>query len=84
MGEIYAQSWITLNYGNVLQVANALISSAEKVSGGPSTSGSRLVVKCKHFLVLSLIIPKESDCLALIDTLIRCSRPSAFSIFAKT
>ncbi|KAI1729151.1 myotubularin-like phosphatase domain-containing protein [Ditylenchus destructor] len=58
--------------GKEIWVANSLIGAVEKSS--ISAAGSRLMIKCKHFLTLSLLIAKDKECQNLYESLIRCSK----------
>jgi myotubularin-related protein 6/7/8 len=53
-------------------VANGLIGVVER--GTATNSGYQLSIKCKHFLNISLLVPKEKDCQELYETLNSCSR----------
>uniref|UniRef100_A0AC34FWT3 Phosphatidylinositol-3-phosphatase n=1 Tax=Panagrolaimus sp. ES5 TaxID=591445 RepID=A0AC34FWT3_9BILA len=53
-------------------VANGLIGTVER--GTATNAGYQLCIKCKHFQVITLLVPKEKDCQELHETLISCSR----------
>lgn len=60
MGLLFSLSTIKCHfnvYKAILQIANCLISSVERAS--INAAGSRLVIKCKHFLTLSLLVAKD-------------------------
>lgn len=40
-----------------------------------TTTGSPLHIKCKHFLVITFVIPKERDCYNVYQTLLKLSLP---------
>ena len=56
--------------GKELWIVHTLIGSVEKAP--ISVNGSRLVIRCKHFLVLPFLIPKEKDSQSVFDALSRC------------
>ncbi|KAI3410155.1 hypothetical protein GPALN_006513 [Globodera pallida] len=58
--------------GKEIWVSHTLIALLDR--GQPTLTGSRLTIRCKHFLVLIFLISKEKDCQSLYDTLLRCSR----------
>uniref|UniRef100_A0A914BYE1 Phosphatidylinositol-3-phosphatase n=1 Tax=Acrobeloides nanus TaxID=290746 RepID=A0A914BYE1_9BILA len=66
-------------------ISNALIGSIERSS--ISAAGSRLIIKCKNFQTITLLIPKEKECLDLYETLLRVSKlyniNEAFAFFRK-
>ncbi|XGW27822.1 hypothetical protein V3C99_007982 [Haemonchus contortus] len=53
-------------------VANGLIGSVER--GPLSISGCPLIIRCKHFLVINLLIPRDKICQDLYETLLKCSK----------
>ncbi|XP_014211423.1 myotubularin-related protein 6 [Copidosoma floridanum] len=55
-------------------VLNSHVASAEKLP--LLTSGSPLCIKCKHFFVVTFVIPKERDCHEVYLTLIKLSSPT--------
>jgi myotubularin-related protein 6/7/8 len=61
-------------YFITFQVLNSHVASTQKL---PLLSiGSPLRIKCKHFFVVTFIIPKERDCHEVFLTLLRLSFPS--------
>uniref|UniRef100_A0A915CNR6 Phosphatidylinositol-3-phosphatase n=1 Tax=Ditylenchus dipsaci TaxID=166011 RepID=A0A915CNR6_9BILA len=58
--------------GKEIWIPNSLIACVERAS--INAAGSRLIIKCKHFLTLSLLISKDKDCQSLYETLIKCSK----------
>lgn len=54
-------------------IANGLIGSVER--GSLSIVGCPLIIRCKHFQILSLLIKSDKACQDLYVTLQRCSRP---------
>ncbi|KJH44689.1 hypothetical protein DICVIV_09296 [Dictyocaulus viviparus] len=58
--------------GVKIQIANGLIGSVER---GPLTAaGCPLVIRCKHFQVVNLLIGRDKLCQDLYETLLRCSK----------
>ncbi|XP_012287282.1 myotubularin-related protein 6 isoform X2 [Orussus abietinus] len=55
-------------------VLHTHIASVEKLP--LTTTGSPLLVKCKHFLVATFVIPKERDCHEIYLTLLKLSSPA--------
>ncbi|KAL3085206.1 hypothetical protein niasHS_010275 [Heterodera schachtii] len=58
--------------GKEIWVPHTLIALIDRAQ--PTLSGSRLTIRCKHFLVLVLLLAKDRDCQSLYETLLRCSR----------
>ncbi|VDN06258.1 unnamed protein product [Thelazia callipaeda] len=54
-------------------IPNGLIGNVEK--GALSVLGTPLFIKCKHFLTLTFLISRDSECQDLIETLNRCGKP---------
>lgn len=40
-----------------------------------TTTGSPLYIKCKHFFIVTFVIPKERDCHEIYLTLLKLSCP---------
>ncbi|KAJ1370825.1 Myotubularin- protein 6 [Parelaphostrongylus tenuis] len=55
-----------------LWIANGLIGSVER--GSLSAAGCPLVIRCKHFQVINLLIGRDKICQDLYETLLRCSK----------
>lgn len=49
------------------------IGSVEKLS--LTTTGSPLLIRCKTFLTVIFIIPKERDCIQVYNSLIKLCQP---------
>ncbi|PAV86344.1 hypothetical protein WR25_14662 [Diploscapter pachys] len=60
-------------------IANGLIGSVER--GSLSIVGCPLIIRCKHFQILSLLIKSDKACQDLYVTLQRCSRPGCNKMF---
>lgn len=56
-----------------LQVLYTHISNIEKQP--LTTTGSPLYIKCKHFFIVTFVIPKERDCHEIYLTLLKLSCP---------
>lgn len=56
-----------------LQVAYNHISNIEKQP--LTTTGSPLCIKCKHFFIVTFVIPKERDCHDIYQALSKLSCP---------
>lgn len=63
------------------QIPNGLIKNVER--GALTVLGSSLVLRCKHFLELTFLIPKDKECQDLYETLTRCSRPGILCFLFK-
>ncbi|EYC03983.1 hypothetical protein Y032_0090g2347 [Ancylostoma ceylanicum] len=55
-----------------LWIANGLIGSVER--GSLSAAGCPLIIRCKHFQVVNLLIARDKICQDLYETLLRCSK----------
>lgn len=58
---------------NSLQVLHSQISSIEKQA--TTATGCPLLIRCKNFQVIQLVIPQERDCHDVYISLIRLARP---------
>ncbi|XP_016384918.1 myotubularin-related protein 7-like isoform X2 [Sinocyclocheilus rhinocerous] len=57
-------------------VLHSLVYNVERLPTNPS--GSPLIIRCKNFLVYRLLIPQEKDCLDVLASLTRLSRPERY------
>ncbi|XP_030643738.1 myotubularin-related protein 7b [Chanos chanos] len=57
-------------------VLHSLVSTVEKLPTNPS--GSPLVIRCKNFQVIHLLIPQERECLDVQASVLRLSRPERY------
>uniref|UniRef100_A0A158P5Z0 Phosphatidylinositol-3-phosphatase n=1 Tax=Angiostrongylus cantonensis TaxID=6313 RepID=A0A158P5Z0_ANGCA len=67
------------NGGKELWIANGLIGSVER--GSLSAAGCPLVIRCKHFQVINLLIGRDKICQDLYETLLRCSKVGKSFVF---
>ncbi|XP_029356200.1 myotubularin-related protein 7b isoform X2 [Echeneis naucrates] len=58
-------------------VLHSMVNSVEMPSNSPA--GSQLILRCKDFRVLQILIPQERDCLDIHASLVRLSRPEKYS-----
>ncbi|CAI5444629.1 unnamed protein product [Caenorhabditis angaria] len=56
-----------------LWLANGLIASVER--GSLTAAGCILIIRCKHFQVISLLISRDKACQDLYETLVHASKP---------
>lgn len=64
------------------QVLHSLVSSVEKQS--PTASGFPLILHCKNFQSLHLIVAQEQDCQDVLLSLQRLSQPGKLGFQART
>uniref|UniRef100_A0A1I7XJE2 phosphatidylinositol-3,5-bisphosphate 3-phosphatase n=1 Tax=Heterorhabditis bacteriophora TaxID=37862 RepID=A0A1I7XJE2_HETBA len=57
----------------LFKIANGLIGSVER--GTLTAAGCPLIIRCKHFQVINLLINRDKACQDLYETLLRCSKP---------
>uniref|UniRef100_A0A3Q2PSX0 MTMR6-9 GRAM domain-containing protein n=1 Tax=Fundulus heteroclitus TaxID=8078 RepID=A0A3Q2PSX0_FUNHE len=57
----------------VFQVLHSMVCGVERPPATPS--GSPLVLRCKDFRVLQVLVPQERDCADVHASLVRLSRP---------
>lgn len=57
----------------VLQVLHSMVSSVERPPTTPA--GSQLIIRCKDFRIIQILIPQERDCMDVHASLVRLSRP---------
>lgn len=57
----------------IQQILHMHISNVEKLS--LSTTGSPLLIRCKTFLSVTFVIPKERECHDVFTTLIKLCQP---------
>ncbi|ROI16005.1 Myotubularin-related protein 7 [Anabarilius grahami] len=57
-------------------VLHSLMSTVERLPTNPS--GSPLIIRCKNFHVYRLLIPQEKDCVDVLASLTRLSRPERY------
>ncbi|XP_059407984.1 myotubularin-related protein 7b isoform X1 [Carassius carassius] len=57
-------------------VLHSLVYNVERLPTNPS--GSPLMIRCKNFHVYRLLIPQEKDCLDVLASLTRLSRPECY------
>lgn len=57
-------------------ILHSLIASVEKLP--ITTIGSPLLMRCKHFLCITFVIPKEKEAHDIYQSLIQLSQPSKF------
>ncbi|XP_067298015.1 myotubularin-related protein 7b isoform X1 [Pseudorasbora parva] len=57
-------------------VLHSLMSNVERLPTNPS--GSPLIIRCKNFHVYRLLIPQEKDCVDVLASLTRLSRPERY------
>ncbi|XP_016417344.1 myotubularin-related protein 7-like [Sinocyclocheilus rhinocerous] len=60
-------------------VLHSLVYNVERLP--TNSSGSPLIIRCKNFHVYRLLIPQEKDCLDVLASLTRLSRPGKFFFF---
>ncbi|KAM6940679.1 myotubularin-related protein 7b [Xenentodon cancila] len=58
-------------------VLHSMVSGVERPPATPS--GSQLILRCKDFRVLQILVPQERDCMDLHTSLVRLSRPEKYS-----
>lgn len=61
-------------------ILHTLISSIEKLS--ITTNGSPLLMRCKHFLCVTFVIPKERDAHDIYLSITQLSQPSKLSLIS--
>ncbi|CAJ0932706.1 unnamed protein product, partial [Mesorhabditis belari] len=55
-------------------LANGLIGTVER--GSLSVAGCPLLIRCKHFMQIHLLINRDKVCQELYETLVNCSKPT--------
>ncbi|KAM9313819.1 myotubularin-related protein 7b isoform 2-T2 [Pholidichthys leucotaenia] len=58
-------------------VPHSMVSGVERLP--PSPTGSQLILRCKDFRVILVLIPQERDCVDIHASLARLSRPEKYS-----
>ncbi|XP_016360100.1 myotubularin-related protein 7-like isoform X2 [Sinocyclocheilus anshuiensis] len=81
VGTLYLSSTHTIFVENSearkeIWVLHSLVYNVERLPTNPS--GSPLIIRCKNFLVYRLLIPQEKDCLDVLASLTRLSRPERY------
>lgn len=73
-------SVITTNliYFNLFQILHMHVASVDKLP--LTTAGSPLLIKCKTFLCVTFVIPKERDCHDVYLSLLQLSQPGEVKI----
>lgn len=64
-----------------LQVLHTMVSSVDRPPTTPT--GSQLILRCKDFRIIQILIPQERDCLDVHASLVRLSRPGVYRNFVK-
>lgn len=64
---------LKLNFCLILKILHMRISSIEKLP--LTTTGSPLLIRCKTFLFVTFIIPRERDCYDVYQTLLKLYQP---------
>ncbi|XP_051559899.1 myotubularin-related protein 7-like isoform X2 [Myxocyprinus asiaticus] len=81
VGTLYLSSTHTIFVENTearkeTWVLHSLMSNVERLPTNPS--GSPLIIRCKNFHVYRLLIPEEKDCIDVLASLTRLSRPERY------
>ncbi|XP_034080420.1 myotubularin-related protein 7b [Gymnodraco acuticeps] len=58
-------------------VLHSMVSSVERTPTIPA--GSQVILRCKDFRVFQILVPQERDCLDVLTSLVRLSRPEKYS-----
>ncbi|CAB3402681.1 unnamed protein product [Caenorhabditis bovis] len=61
-----------------LWLATGLIASVER--GNLTAAGCLLIIRCKHFQVISLLISRDKSCQELFETLMRAAKPVSVNV----